>query len=256
MKTLKILVCFVFGVFSLGSILMLTNNVIFSKVKSISSPVILAGLSRIGIEKRTIHLFFSRLDPSLYRMIEQDCCINLKKDSPEKIVLALRDFVFRTTIRGPTPKNIVEPSERYLFAHYTPPLQQVCSGYATEFRFLLQKAGIDSREVVLAAPSYFKGRTGDTHAALEVFVNNKWVFMDPTFNCHWHCSNGSKMLSLQEIHACINSGNKLVIQEGKSRIPKYALKEYYIDFQDFIYAYKTVGTDGNFGNWKFFKFIK
>lgn len=185
-------------------------------------------------------------------IIMSDSGINKNTDSQETIAIKLRDFVFRTTKRGQTPRDITEPYQRYFFAHYTPPLVQVCSGYVTEMRFLLSQFNIPSREIALFARSFFEGQTGNSHAVLEVFLSNKWVFMDPTFNCHWNCSDGKNMLSFQEIHACLSTGNDLVIQEGLTKIPGYALKDYYMDFKDFIYGYKTVGADGKFGDFQFF----
>jgi len=187
------------------------------------------------------------------KIIQSDCGFNEKQDSNEKIVLSLRDFVFRSTKRGePTPESVLEPEHRYFYAHYSPPLVQNCGGCELEFEYLLTEFGIPYRQIQLASASFFNGTNGNTHVASEVFLNNKWVFMDPTFNCHWNCSDGRKNLSLQEINSCITDGSSLIVQEGPSKIKGYDIANYYIDFKDFIYAYQVFGADDKLGPWQYF----
>lgn len=239
--------------FSLCLLFSLASATFFSQTKHYLSPVFFYIFSKIGIEEKMIKSFVNRKELKVKKMIEEDCHVDLENDSEEKIALSLMDFVFRTTVRGHTPTNLKEASQRYLFAHYTPPLQQLCSGYVTEFRYLLNHAGLQSREYGLASPSAFNKNSGDTHAILEAFINKKWVLLDPTFNCYWNCSDGRRMLSLQELHSCIKSGNTLIAQEGITKIRDYSLKEYYMDFKNLIYAYRAEGPDGTFGDWMLFK---
>lgn len=187
---------------------------------------------------------------TLTKRIEDDCNINLKQDSQEKIALALMDFVFRTTKRG--HEDNIPCYQRYLLASSAPPLTQVCSGYANELLFLLNKSGIPNRKIYLAAPSYFKQSNGDTHTITEAYLNEKWVVLDPTFNLYWNCSNGKKMLSLHEMNVCLQSGNILIPQEEKSKIHGYSISKYYISMNDLMYAYQYVGPI--YGKWSYFNF--
>lgn len=184
----------------------------------------------------------------LKKLIENDCHVNLAKDSDKKIALALMDFVFRTTLRGPPSKNITTPLQKYLFARTTPPLQQTCEGYAKELKFLLERVGIQSRIYHLGAPSVLTGPPLDAHTLIEARINNKWVTLDPTFNCYWTCNDSTQMLSVQEMYRCHKLGNTLKAHEGISKIPGYALSEYYLDFKNLFYVYKYIRHEG----WQFF----
>ena len=106
------------------------------------------------------------------------------------------------------------------------------------YHFALNALGIPNRIAALASKAHLEGNAvGDTHSTVEVFHNGKWFVSDPTFNVHFDCSDGSRFLSVPEMRACVNEGHKLVPVPGKAQIDGRTVAEYYLPYEELLYAY-------------------
>ena len=110
---------------------------------------------------------------------------------------------------------------------------------ALAYKFAMDALTIPSRIVDLAAESHLTGLApGDTHVTVEVFHNGKWFVSDPTFNTHFNCSDGGELLSIPEMQECIKAGRELVPVPGETQIAGRTIAEYYLPYENLIYAYR------------------
>lgn len=78
----------------------------------------------------------------------------------------------------------------------------LCQGLAWVYQDLLLSFGIPAREVGLY--SNISNVAAPTHASVEVYVNNRWIVMDPTFNIAMRDASGN-YLSYQQIKTAPDS---------------------------------------------------
>ncbi len=114
---------------------------------------------------------------------------------------------------------------------------QWCTGMALLYMGLLQVFGIRSRLVNLASGEAVNRRHSakipDTHSAVEVLLDERWVVQDPTFNMQWEL-DGNPLGILELRQAFLSNKHPISTTNDRKVLPRRSVQDYYIPYQDLL----------------------
>lgn len=187
--------------FGLGSIEVLSED----ELSRVSTQI-------IGVEEE-LELFKNEVSP----------LIQEKTDELEKALIIKEWAMNQATMRGAdidagTPYNMLTQMREGRGA--------LCGGMASIYQAALSSVGMQARVIQLIRSNLSE----DTHVTVEVLLDNKWVVIDPTFNCYFII--GSEMASATDLHNLLlkneNPKNYEIVYGGIVSYPA-DFQTYYVD---------------------------
>ncbi|MBI3408297.1 MAG: transglutaminase domain-containing protein [Planctomycetes bacterium] len=145
--------------------------------------------------------------------------------SPLDLAIRLRDHVYQDRRHGllVSAWTTLNPYQRYVDAilyHHNP---LICGGAMILYQDLLTAFGLKGRYVLLWAFDNI-----NTHATNEVYIQGRWIVMDPTFNVSVRSKVDNHFMSWAEIQA----GMSYVLdRNGKSAHQPLIAEDYPLSFQ-------------------------
>lgn len=103
-----------------------------------------------------------------------------------------------------------------------------CGGISYTYQDMLAAFGIKSRNIQLIASA---GGI-DTHVSTEVFINGRWIVMDPTFNLSFRI-NGAHV-GYAELQT-VDWGAVEFFTDNKNPLPGRAAQDYYLPYKDLMH---------------------
>ena len=166
--------------------------------------------------------------PMLKQVAEQVDPALATTTDPTALAILLRNDVQKgiTVGANTTEWTSVDAYERYVQAILTGQQPVLCGGTQILYADLLEAFGLQGRYIDLFAADGI-----NTHASVEVQLNNKWVVMDPTFNVSFMDANGQR-LSIADVQAGVPY---TVSNDGVTPQPRLIFQKYPYDFQLFCY---------------------
>ena len=145
---------------------------------------------------------------------------------------------------APVPVPLTVEKYRAIVSGQSP---QICTGMSLAYIGLLQAFDIPARLVSLAnheavnrtqSPKNPAAKLPDTHSTVEVFLDNRWVLQDPSFNTQWEL-DGKPLGVLELRQAYLSKKNPISTTNGRKVLPGRSLQEFYIPYQD-VLAYVEI----------------
>lgn len=167
-------------------------------------------------------------------------------DELQKVRL-LRNYVYQHVSVGNS--GIFKVSYEGIYQALSGMTPFLCYDFARTYMALLDLYGIPNRLVQLYSKNYIdKVNEGDTHASVEIFLYNKWVIEDPTFNVEWHFQG--IMLNYDELTHLFHQGKQpIATMNGFPPAQERTVENYYIPYKDLLYEkenrYATFWTSYN-----------
>lgn len=174
----------------------------------------------------------------------------VKTDSERAIIL--RDHVYSGNKPSlPAAKEPVPLTVEKYKAIVSGQSPQICTGMSLVYIGLLQAFGIPARLVSLAnneavnrtqSSENPSAKIPDTHSTVEVFLNNRWVLQDPSFNTQWEL-DGKSLGILELRQAYLSKKNPIPTTNGRKVLPGRSLQEFYIPYQDLLAHVEIAETE-------------
>ena len=112
--------------------------------------------------------------------------------------------------------------------------QAICGDYSLFTKAILDKAGIKARTRQLV--STIDGASPyDTHVTVEIYYNNSWVIVDPTFKTLFQCDGDHKYIGADAARICtVEKGLPLQYQEFDTVKEERRLQNYSVSYSDLL----------------------
>lgn len=162
---------------------------------------------------------------------------------PADAALEAREWVYKAN--NPVPPSPSPYSTGALYQAYaglaSGTTGYYCDGMAFVYYFILRELGLDARVVIIGDADYFTtGNTLDTHTTVDVYLDGRWVSMDPTFNVTYQCNGADS--SVVDLVACHEDGKTVTWSYGGVVYAGRTLEEYYIPLTVLLYGYQIWTT--------------
>ncbi|MEW5735391.1 MAG: transglutaminase-like domain-containing protein [Thermodesulfobacteriota bacterium] len=153
------------------------------------------------------------------------------KDSLEQAIL-LRNHVYSRVPLKPSQQgtDFMKFFEEFHKSVYDPNHGHICGGLTNVFMVVCEAFGIPSRYAGLFSDVK---EPYDSHATVEVFVDGKWVAMDPTYNVM--LKEGNSYIGYQRVRELILAGKPYsVTTNGMEVFPDRVFENYPVPLKDLV----------------------
>lgn len=142
----------------------------------------------------------------------------------------IRNFVFQKSNLGPS--NVSHPISIETYESFKQgKIQLYCGGLSVVFLTLAQSVGLEGRFIGFATENAFAKKDQNTHVAVEVKINGKWILQDPTFNIRWNYQG--KPIDTLELRKLFQNKQKPIhTTDGFPVSDKRAIKNHNIGFDE------------------------
>ncbi len=210
----------------------------------------IAGFAHVGNQKESKRDVFADIRHTNLLLKPE-----LAELSPTQTAIVLRDLI-HNTVPHTVPKvtNWRRLSRDYRKALMDPDYGHICGGLSILYIAALKAHGIKSRKVSLYTQVVNVKPPVWSHASVEVFLNGRWVAMDPTYN--FTIKTDNRPIGWIEAARLARTGIKVRLESNKQKVlPRY--KSYNLDrplsdpanFLNQFLAFINIGTKTEPATW-------